>query len=434
MEVNIFRSATLSYVCQFRPRNPAAVDLALTWPSKPISRADIKGTWDKDVLNNIPILDYPLAQSLMSIPKLFQPIQVGDIQLAHRVVFAPATRYRADDNHTPFPHVAEYYGQRASQPGSLIISEATLIAERAGASKHSPGIWSDEQIAAWKKVTENVHAKGSFMYLQLWALGRVFHNYSDPAEANIPYVSASDVPLTGGPTPRALTVDEIQEYIQLYATAASNAVHKAGFDGVEIHSANGYLLDQFLHDQSNIRTDAYGGSIENRARFPLEVVDAVVKAVGQKKTALRVSPWGTVLDMHFADPRPTYAYLFTQLRDRFPDLAYVHVVEPRVDGNQTLSEVKDGHSNDFLREIWGGRPLISAGGYTRATAIAVAEDKGDLVAFARGYIANPDLPYRLIHDIPLAVGDRTLYYVPGSVDPKGYTDYPFAATAVKAQA
>ncbi|KAF7347192.1 putative inactive dehydrogenase EasA [Mycena venus] len=359
----------------------------------------------------------------MSTPQLFQPIKVGNIQLAHRVVFAPTTRFRADDNHTPLPHVAEYYGQRASQPGSLIISEATLIAERAGASKHAPGIWSDEQIAAWKKVTDRVHAKGSFMYLQLWTLGRAFYNYSDPAEANIPYVSASDVPLTGGPMPRALTIDEIQEYIQLYATAASNAVHKAGFDGVEIHGANGYLLDQFLHDRSNLRTDAYGGSIENRARFPLEVTDAVVKAVGQKKTAFRVSPWGTVGDMHFADPRPTYAYLFTQLRDRFPDLAYVHVVEPRVDGDQTLSE-KSG----------AAAPSSAPEGIPRATAIAVAENKGDLVAFGRGYIANPDLPYRLIHNIPLTVGDRALYYAPGSVDPKGYTDYPFASTAVKAQA
>ncbi|KAJ7842201.1 hypothetical protein B0H14DRAFT_3086670 [Mycena olivaceomarginata] len=345
----------------------------------------------------------------MSTPKLFQPIQIENIQLAHRVVFAPATRFRADDNHTPLPHVAEYYEQRSGTPGSLIISEATLIAERAGAARSAPGIWSDDQIAAWKKITDKVHAKGSFMYLQLWVLGRAFYNYSDPAEANIPYVSASDVPLTGERTPRPLTVDELKEFIQLYAQAASNAVHKAGFDGVEIHAANGYLLDQFLHDGSNTRTDAYG--------FPLEVVDAVVKAVGQKKTAFRVSPWGTVLDMHFAsgDPRPTYTYLVTQLSSRFPDLAYLHVVEPRVDGATTL-------------------PFISAGGYTRATAIAVAEEKGDLVAFARPYIANPDLPYRLIHDIPLAVGDRALYYAPGSIDPKGYTDYPFASPAVKAQA
>ncbi|KAJ7603628.1 hypothetical protein DFH06DRAFT_331072 [Mycena polygramma] len=362
----------------------------------------------------------------MSAPKLFQPIQVGDIQLRHRVVFAPTTRFRADDDHTPLPHVAEYYEQRASAAGSLIISEATLIALRAGAAKHAPGIWSEEQISAWKQITARVHAKGSFMYLQLWTLGRAFYNYSDVIEANIPYVSASDVPLTGGTKPRPLTVNEIKEYVELYAQAASNAVHKAGFDGVEIHGANGYLLDQFLHDTSNIRTDAYGGSIENRTRFPLDVVDAVVKAVGQKKTAFRISPWGTVLDMHFDNPKPTYVHLVTQLRVRYPDFAYLHVVEPRVDGAETLDAVKEGHSNDFIREIWGKEALISAGGYTRETAIAAAE-KGDLVAFGRGYIANPDLPYRLLHGIALAVGDRALYYAPGSVSPKGYTDYPVAA-------
>jgi NADPH2 dehydrogenase len=178
---------------------------------------------------------------------------------------------------------------------------------------NAPGIWSDEQISAWKKVclfilmlrmvlivpqiTDRVHAQGSFMYLQLWALGRAAA--ADVlAQEGLPYVSASDVPLPGSAAPRPLTVEEIQEYVQLYATAASNAVHKAGFDGVEIHAANGYLLDQFLHDRSNVRTDAYGGSPENRTRFPLEVAEAVVKAVGQKKTALRISPWGTYLGMH----------------------------------------------------------------------------------------------------------------------------------------
>ncbi|KAF7347195.1 putative inactive dehydrogenase EasA [Mycena venus] len=368
----------------------------------------------------------------MSSSKLFQPTIVGDIELGHRVVFAPTTRFRADAAHAPLPHVAEYYGQRASQPGSLLISEATFIAPRAGGYKHAPGIWSDEQISAWKAVTDTVHAKGSYMYLQLWALGRAA-DADTLAEDGLPFVSASDVPVQGGPAPRPLTVEEIQEYIELYATAASNAVHKAGFDGVEIHSANGYLLDQFLHDRSNIRTDAYGGSIENRTRFPLEVVDAVVKAVGQKKTALRVSPWGTVLDMQFADhdPKPTYTHLVTQLRNRFPELAYLHVVEPRVDGAETVA-IKDGYSNDFIRAIWGNRPLISAGGYTRETAIAAAEDKGDLIAFGRGYIANPDLPYRLLHGIALSVGNRALYYAPGSVDPKGYTDYPFAAPTIQA--
>ncbi|KAJ7146449.1 hypothetical protein C8R44DRAFT_600605 [Mycena epipterygia] len=363
--------------------------------------------------------------------KLFQPTRLGDIELSHRVVFAPSTRFRADANHAPLPHVAEYYEQRASTSGSLLISEATFIAPRAGGYKHAPGIWSDEQISAWKKVTDRVHAKGSYMYLQLWALGRAA-DVETLAEDGLPHVSASDVPVTGGPAPRPLTVEEIREYVQLYATAASNAVHKAGFDGVEIHAANGFLLDQFLHDRSNIRTDAYGGSVENRTRFPLEVIDAVVQAVGQHKTAIRFSPWGTFLDMHFDNPKPTYAHLVTQLRERYPDFAYVHIVEPRADGTETVKEVKEGYSNDFIRDIWGDRRLISAGGYTRETAIAAAEEKGDLIAFARPYIANPDLPYRLLHGIALAVGNRALYYAPGSIDPKGYTDYPFATAVVEA--
>ncbi|KAJ6601062.1 hypothetical protein DFH09DRAFT_1020324 [Mycena vulgaris] len=369
----------------------------------------------------------------MSGPKLFQPTQVGDIQLSHHVVFAPTTRFRADANHAPLPHVAEYYEQRASTPGSLLISEATLIAARAGGYKHAPGIWSDAQIAAWKIITDRVHAKGSYIYLQLWALGRAAEAETLAAEG-LPYVSASDVPAAGhgGPAPRPLTVEEIQEYVQLYATAASNAVHKAGFDGVEIHAAHGYLLDQFLHDRSNVRTDAYGGSPEKRTRFSLEVADAVVKAVGQKKTAMRISPWATYLDMHFDHPQPTYAYLVTQLRDRYPELAYLHVVEPRADGDQSAKVVKAGSSNDFIRDIWGDRRLISAGGYTRETAIAAAEEKGDLIAFGRPYIANPDLPYRLLHGVALAIGNRALYYAPGSIDPKGYTDYLFAPALVEA--
>jgi len=203
-------------------------------------------------------------------------------------------------------------------------------------------------------------------------------------------------------------------------------VHKAGFDGVEIHGANGYLIQQFLEDVSNKRTDEYGGSPENRSRFALEVVDAVVKAVGASKTSFRLSPWGTYLDMRMADPKPTYAHLVTELRARHPDLAYLHVVEPRVDGLHDVDVIPENFSNDFIRDIWGDRRLISAGGYTRQTAIETAEKRGELIAFSRGYIANPDLPYRLINNIPLTVGNRATYYVYGSLDPTGYTDYPFA--------
>ncbi|KAJ7807282.1 hypothetical protein B0H14DRAFT_2873658 [Mycena olivaceomarginata] len=385
---------------------------------------------NEDKLNNkssFHLLPAPQrTQHPMSTPTLFQPTQIGDIQLAHRIVHAPTTRYRVDETHTPVPLVAEYYGQRATTPGSLLITEATLIAQRAGGAKNTPGVWSDAQISSWKAVTERVHAKGSFIFLQLWALGRAVQ--ADVlAKENIPCVSASDIPLPGGPKPRPLTADEIKEFVELYAQAASNAVDKAGFDGVEIHGANGYLIDQFLHPGSNFRTDAYGGSIENRTRFALEVTEAVVKAVGQKKTGFRISPWGTWQEMHFDDPRPTSV-------TATPDFAYLHAVEPRANGDSTATAMKEHASNDFLREIWGSRPFISAGGYTRASAIAAAQEKGDLIAFARPYIANPDLPYRLIHDIALTVGDRALYYVLGSVDPKGYTDYPFAPPAVKLQA
>jgi NADPH2 dehydrogenase len=192
--------------------------------------------------------------------------------------------------------------------------------------------------------------------------------------------------------------------MELYAQAAKNAVHKAGFDGVEIHGANGYLIDQFLHGRSNTRTDAYGGSVENRVRFALEVTEAVVKAVGQKKTGFRISPWGTwqgtrltcnllsrltlIPDMQIDDLKPTYGHLVTELRNRYPDMAYLHAVEPRADGDGTSVTMKEHHSNDFLREIWGDKPFISAGGYTRASGIAAAEEKGDLIAYARPYIAN----------------------------------------------
>ncbi|KAJ7439985.1 NADH:flavin oxidoreductase/NADH oxidase [Mycena latifolia] len=354
----------------------------------------------------------------MSTLKLFQPTRVGNTELSHRVVFAPTTRFRADTNHVPLPHVAEYYEQRASTAGTLLITEAAYIAPCAGGYTNAPGIWSDEQISAWKAITERVHAKGSFIYLQLWAMGRAAQ-FDVLAEEGLPYVSASNVPLKGGagsdlprkdgPPPRPLTIEEMQEYVHLFATAASNAVHKAGFDGVELHGANGYLLDQFLNDCTNIRTDSYGGSIENRIRFPLEVVDAVVNAVGQNKTAYRISPWGTYNGMRFDNPKPTFAHLVTQLRERYPELAYLHVVEPRVDGIETLDVIKEDFSNDFIRDIWGDCRLISAGGYTRETAIAVAEEKGDLIAFSRRYIAKsgPALPslarYRPCHREPRAL-------------------------------
>ncbi|EMD33584.1 hypothetical protein CERSUDRAFT_141794 [Gelatoporia subvermispora B] len=362
--------------------------------------------------------------STESAPKLFQPIQVGDVQLQHRVVLAPLTRFRADKTHTHTDLAVEYYRQRASTPGTLLISEGTFINAKAGGYANVPGLWTDEQLTAWKKVTDAVHAQGSYIFCQLWALGRAANGEQlkseDPA---FDVVSASDISLKDGPKTRALTEAEIKEYIDTYRTAAYDAVHRAGFDGVELHGANGYLIDQFLQDVTNKRTDAYGGSVENRARFALEAVDAVVGAVGAGRTGIRLSPWGEFNEMRMADPKPQFSYVVGQLKARHSDLAYVHLVEPLVNGN-TEREPNAAESNDFIRDIWLPRPLITAGGYTREAAIEQAEKTGELIAVGRYFISNPDLPLRFKYNVALTPYDRDSFYIPESA--KGYTDLPFS--------
>ena len=247
-----------------------------------------------------------------STSALFSPIRVGNINLQHHIVLAPLTRVRAHADHVPSPQAPAYYSQRGSAPGTLLVTEATFISQKAGGYDNVPGIYTDAHVEGWKKahciflsdywmradlrpglqVTEAVHEKGSFVFLQLWALGRAAQTEVLAKENNSPYVSASPIPLPGKPDiPRALTTEEIKEYVATYVAAAQNAI-RAGFDGVEIHGANGYLIDQFLQDVTNQRTDEYGGSIENRARFALEVTDAVVEAVGAERTGFRISPWG----------------------------------------------------------------------------------------------------------------------------------------------
>ncbi|KAI0373005.1 FMN-linked oxidoreductase [Pilatotrama ljubarskyi] len=364
----------------------------------------------------------------MSLPRLFQPVSVGDMTHAHRVVLAPLTRCRANARHVHGDLAVGYYAQRASVPGTLLIAEATFIAAKAGGlslGPNIPGIWNEEQVAAWKRVVEAVHARGSYIYLQLWALGRAADIDQLKAEnPDFDYVGASAIPQQDRKgIPRPLTVPEIEEYVELYAQAASNAVHGAGFDGVEIHGANGYLVDQFLQDVTNQRTDEYGGSIENRARFGLEVVEAVTRAVGANKTAIRLSPWSEFQYMRMKDPVPTFTYMVTRLREAFPNLAYIHVVEPGVLGYIDVDHGKQ-ESNDFIRDIWLPRPLISAGRYDRESAIKRAEETGELIAFGRLFIANPDLPLRLLKNLPLARWDREVFYLPE--EPRGYIDYPFA--------
>ncbi|KAJ8595589.1 FMN-linked oxidoreductase [Rhizopogon salebrosus TDB-379] len=223
---------------------------------------------------------------------LFTPIKVGRMNLSHRIVLAPLTRFRAYDTHVPGPHAATYYAQRASVPGTLLITEATYISQAAGGMDFVPGIYTQEHVAGWKKVTDAVHEKKSFIFCQLWALGRAAFPDVLVKEDNSPLVSASQIPLSIRPDsiPHALTESEIQTYIDAYVTAARNAM-EAGFDGVEIHGANGYLIDQFLQEVSNTREDGWGGSVEKRARFAIEVVNAVVKEVGAERVGIRLSPW-----------------------------------------------------------------------------------------------------------------------------------------------
>ncbi|KZT02769.1 FMN-linked oxidoreductase [Laetiporus sulphureus 93-53] len=357
------------------------------------------------------------------VPKLFQPAKLGTRMLAHRVVMAPLTRFRANKDHILGEMSQDYYGQRSHTPGGLIISEGAFISPKAGGYGNVPGIYNDKQVASWKTITDIVHDNGCRIFCQLWALGRGARvevlEEEDPA---LPYISSSAVQLTGFPkVPRALTIPEIKEYVHTYRDAALNAV-RAGFDGVELHCANGYLQDQFLQDVCNKRTDEYGGSIENRCRFSLESVEAITNAIGEEKVGIRVSPWGDAQDMHMPDPIPTFSYLISHIALRYPNLAYVHAVEPSASGD--IDRIKLEHeSNDFLREIWSPRTFISCGCYTRETAFETAEKKGDLIAFGRLFIPNPDLPLRLAANLPLVTPRHDTFYA--IEDPHGYIDYPF---------
>ncbi|THV01995.1 NADH:flavin oxidoreductase/NADH oxidase [Dendrothele bispora CBS 962.96] len=365
-----------------------------------------------------------------SSSRLFQPIKVGNMNLNHRVVLAPLTRLRTTPSEAPVPElVKEYYVQRASTPGTLLVSEATIIASKAHGLAGGPGFWSDEQINGWKEIVDAVHAKGSFIFLQIAALGRLAPKaLLQQRDPSFEVVGAGDIPYSSGDIPRPLTREEIREYVNLYAQAAKDGVEKAGFDGVEIHGCNASLIEQFLQDVTNNRTDEYGGSVENRTRFALEVVDAMSQAIGAEKTALRLSPWNTIFDMGMEDPIPTYSFLVERLRVLFPDLAYLSVTEPRMIGEHVEKELNNGESNDFIHKIWSPRPIVLAGAYTRQTAIEKTESESNeniLIAFGRHFIANPDLPVRLEKNLALNAYDRSTFYLPG---PKGYTDYPFAST------
>jgi N-ethylmaleimide reductase len=363
--------------------------------------------------------------------KLFSPVQIGPITLAHRVVMAPLTRSRSlQPGDIPSDLMREYYTQRASE-GGFIISEATSISITGRGWLGAPGLYSDEQVEGWKKITAAVHAKGCHMFSQLWHTGRSSHFEMTGGEAPVSasvnpayWEDASHVVSTPSgwvkPSPhRALDIAEIPGIIEDYRKAAERA-KTANFEGVELHGANGYLIDQFLQDGSNHRTDAYGGSIENRSRLLLEVVEGLVSVWGGERVAVRIGPSGTWNGMSDSNPQALFDYVADQL-NRF-GLAYLHIIEPRIKGNVLAAEGQAPIASEQLRKIFKGK-IIAAGGFEPDSAEAIVE-KGDadLVTFGRYFISNPDLPKRIKLGLPLNDYDRATFY---TFDAHGYTDYPF---------
>jgi N-ethylmaleimide reductase len=357
----------------------------------------------------------------MSSLDIFSPFKLGPLQLPNRVVMAPMTRNRAGRGNAPGLLNATYYAQRAS--AGLIISEATQISPQGVGYPGTPGIHSAEQVAGWKGVTEAVHAAGGRMFLQLWHVGRISHPSLQPDGA-LPVAPSAIAPegqamTTGGMkpfvTPRALETKEIAGIVEDYRRAARNA-RDAGFDGVELHGANGYLIDQFLRDRSNRRTDRYGGTALNRARFLIEVVDAIVGEWGAERVGVRLSPTNPFNDMTDGNPAATFATAVGEL-NRFA-LAYLHLVEPAAG-----DPVADGELPDirFFRKQWSGA-LIGNKGYDLARANAVIQAGSvDLVSFAVLFLANPDLPVRFRRGGPFNPPDRKTFYGGAAA---GYTDYP----------
>ncbi|MFV8167294.1 alkene reductase [Mycobacterium sp. 134] len=354
------------------------------------------------------------------------PIRLGVIEATNRIVMAPMTRSRAGADGVPRQSTAAYYAQRAS--AGLVVSEGICIAPEAVGNPMVPGLWSREQIGAWRSVTSAVHDAGGMMAAQLWHTGRASHPSLQP-DGQLP-VGPSPIAIDGLTfaangrtpyvTPRALDTGEIPQIVDHYARAAANA-REAGFDAVELHSANGYLVDQFLQDNSNRRGDRYGGSIENRVRLLVEIVVALVDTVGPGRVGVRISPASTFQDMADSDPHRLFDHVVRVLSEH--DLAYLHVVEPGIDGwCDAHFEQASPIDSEWIRARYAGN-IVATGGYTAESATrAVESGIVDAVAFGRSFIANPDLPRRLIENLPIAEPNRETFYSGGD---EGYIDYPF---------
>ncbi len=367
---------------------------------------------------------------------LFDPVQAGSLHLANRIVMAPLTRNRAPGA-VPTPLMVTYYTQRAS--AGLIVTEATAISHQGQGYVDVPGIWSDEQVGAWKAVTDSVHAAGGKIVVQLWHVGRVSHVDLQPG-GQAPVAPSAIVAKTktllirdGAPsfvdtsTPRALRLDELPGIVADYRHAARGAL-RAGFDGVEVHGANGYLLDQFLRSGSNHRTDAYGGPIENRARLLLEVMQAITHEIGGHRVGLRLSPVTPSNDASDPAPQPLFEYVVRQLASL--GLAYLHVIEGATGGARDHWQGDTPFDYAALRATYrsagGTGAWMVNNGLDRASADQSLRGGAELVAFGRLFIANPDLPRRLRKGAPLNTPDRSTFY---GGDEKGYTDYPALAAA-----
>lgn len=364
---------------------------------------------------------------------LFKALEFGSRLLKTRIVMSPMSRFRANDQHVQLPYAKDYYAQRATD-GSLIVSENTAVSPRAAGSSNAPGIWTAEQIAAWKEIVEAVHAKGGVFFMQLCALGRTADSEVLKTESGADVVSASAIPMSvDAIAPRPLAEEEIGLVVQDFVQAARNAIDGAGFDGVELHGAYGYLIDQFTQDVSNKRTDMYGGSVENRSRVALEVAQAVVNAVGADKVGYRISPWSTFQGMGMSDPVPQFTHLITGLAKL--QLNYLHLIVDRGSGGEESGGV-DTNSKatiDFALDAWGHtRTVLLASGFGVDSAIATVDNiyKGRNIAivFGRWYTSNPDLVYRIKHGIALSPYNHSTFYSGGET---GYTDQKYCEEYLK---
>jgi N-ethylmaleimide reductase len=359
----------------------------------------------------------------LKVPKasLFAPVQIGALTLPNRIVMAPLTRARAGSDRIPNALMSEYYAQRTS--AGLIITEATNISEQAQGWANTPGIYTDTQVQGWQQVTQIVHQQGGRIFLQLWHTGRASHPDFQPSEA-LP-VSASAIAPKGEiytsrgkkpfVAPRALELDEIPGIVQQYAEATKRA-REAGFDGVEIHAANGYLIDQFLRDSANQRTDAYGGSIANRTRFLLEVTEAVINAWNAESVGVRLSPKVAAYDIWDSNPVTTFTYAADAL-NQF-DLAYLHIFES-LPGHPWAAEGE--RVTPHMRQAFRGIVMINGGYDAESGHTAIAQGDADLIAYGVPFIANPDLVERYCQGVPLNEADPSTFYTSGK---QGYTDYP----------